>query len=250
VILDGRVALVTGAGQGVGRGVALALAGEGAQVAVVGRTVSKCEAVASEIVVRGGAAQPFACDVTSRPEVESCVDAVRGALGPVQILVNAAQTMAYGSLRRLTEADLEIQWQSGPMGTFRFMQLCFDDLRAARGSIVNFGSGSGLTVAPAMGGYAAAKEAIRILSRAAAVEWGRYGIRVNVILPLADSPGLTSWAGDLRAAGTSLVDRVPLGRIGDCEKDIGRAVVYLAGPDAAYVTGTTLVVDGGHDYLR
>ena len=250
MILEGRTALVTGAGQGVGRGVALALAAEGAHVAVVGRTLSKCESVAAEIAERGGTASAFECDVSERAQVEACVEAVHGKLGQIAILVNAAQTTVYGSIRRLTEDDLESQWQSGPMGTFRFMQLCFDDLRATKGSVVNFGSGSSLTVAPAMGAYAAAKESIRVLSRAAAVEWGKHGVRVNVILPLANSPGYDSWAGDLPEAGDAMLQRVPLGRIGDCEQDIGRAVVYLVGPDAGYITGTTLVVDGGFDYLR
>jgi NAD(P)-dependent dehydrogenase (short-subunit alcohol dehydrogenase family) len=101
-----------------------------------------------------------------------------------------------------------------------------------------------------MGGYAAAKEAIRVLSRAAAVEWGRHGVRVNVVLPLAESPGMGTWWEDLPEAGSGLVDRVPLGRIGDAEQDVGRAVVFLVGPDAGYITGSTLMVDGGHDYLR
>jgi NAD(P)-dependent dehydrogenase (short-subunit alcohol dehydrogenase family) len=250
VILTGRVALVTGAGQGVGRGVALALAAEGAPVAVVGRTLAKCEAVVEEVTARGGTAVAVRCDVTRRADVDACVDEVRHALGPVQVLVNAAQTTHYASLRRTTEDELEEQWQSGPMGTFRFMQTCFDDLRASSGCVVNVGSGSSLTAQPAMGGYAAAKEAIRVLSRVAAVEWGRHGVRVNVVLPLAESPGMSGWSGDLPEAGAQLVDKVPLGRIGDPERDIGRAVVFLAGPDAGYITGTTLMVDGGHDYLR
>ncbi|HVW45209.1 MAG TPA: SDR family oxidoreductase [Amycolatopsis sp.] len=250
MILEGQVAIVTGAGQGVGRGVALALAAEGARVAVVGRTAAKCEAVAGEIADRGGTAVAVRCDVTTRADVDACTTAVRDAFGPIQILVNVAQTTHFGSLRKLTEDALEELWQSGPVGTLRFMQSCFDDLRRTRGSIVNFGSGSSLTAQPAMGGYAAVKEGIRVFSRVAAVEWGRHGIRVNVICPLAESPGMSGWAGDLPDAGDALVSHVPLGRLGDTEKDIGRAVVYLAGPDGGYVTGTTLMVDGGHDYLR
>jgi len=250
VILEGRSAIVTGAGQGVGRGVSLALAAEGARVTVAGRTLSKCEAVVAEITERGGTAQAVRCDVVSRDDVDACVAAAQEAYGPVQILVNVAQSMHYGSIRRLTEEAFEEQWQSGPVGTLRFMQACFEDLRKTGGSVVNFGSGSSLTAQPAMGGYATVKEAIRVLSRVAAVEWGPHGVRVNVICPLAASPGMDSWSGDLPAAGNSLVDRVPLGWLGDAERDIGRAVVYLVGPDGRYVTGTTLMVDGGHDYLR
>ena len=250
MILAGRVAIVTGAGQGVGRGVALALAAEGAHVAVVGRTVSKCDSVAEEIRGRGGTATAVRCDVTSRADVDACVETVREGLGPVQILVNVAQTTHFGSLRRLTEQALEEQWQSGPVGTLRFMQACFEDLRAGGGCIVNFGSGSGLTAQAAMGGYATVKESIRVLSRVAAVEWGPHGVRVNVVCPLAESPGMGGWSDDLPEAGAGLAGSVPLRRIGDAEKDIGRAVVFLAGPDAAYLTGTTLMVDGGYDYLR
>ena len=248
--LAGRVALVTGAGQGIGRGVALALAAEGAHVAVAGRTVVKCESVADEIGRRGGTAVAVALDVTDRADVDRAVAEVRERLGPVQVLVNVAQVTHFGSIRRITEEELDEQWQSGPVGTLRCMQACFEDLRATGGCVVNFGSGSGLTAQPAMGGYAAVKEALRTLSRVAAVEWGRYGIRVNTVLPLASSPGMEGWSGDLPQAGAAIVDRIPLQRMGDPEADIGPAVVFLASSDAAYVTGTTLPVDGGHDHLR
>jgi NAD(P)-dependent dehydrogenase (short-subunit alcohol dehydrogenase family) len=248
--LEGQVALVTGAGQGVGRGVALALAAEGARVAVASRTVSKCEQVVKEIEQRGGTAVPFSLDVTSRESVDTCVQGVREALGPVQILVNNAQQTHYLSIRRLTEEALDDMMQSGPLGTLRCMQACFEDLRATKGCVINFGSGSALTVAPAMGGYAAAKEALRTLSRAAAVEWGPHGVRVNTVLPLAVTPAFDAFSDSLPDGAASTLTRVPLGRMGDPEQDIGRAVVFLASSDAAYVTGTTLPVDGGFDYLR
>jgi NAD(P)-dependent dehydrogenase (short-subunit alcohol dehydrogenase family) len=250
VSLAGRVALVTGAGQGVGRGIAIALAAEGAPVGVVGRTQQKCEDVAAEIRERGASAVAVECDVTSREAVDRCVATVRERLGPVAILVNAAQTTAYGSLRSLSEEDLDAIWQSGFVGSLRMMQACFEDLRTTSGCVVNVGSGSGLTAKPAMGGYASVKEAVRTMSRVAAAEWGRRGIRVNVICPLAQSPGMQSWSEDLPEAGAALRGQIPLGRIGDPEHDIGRAVAFLAGPDAGYITGTTLMLDGGFDYLR
>lgn len=248
--LDGTVALVTGGGQGIGRGVALALAGEGASVAVTGRTRAKCDVVTGEIGERGGRAVAVHVDVTDRGSVDACVTEVREQFGPISCLANMAQTLRFGSLRKLDEESLDVVWQSGVVGTLRMMQACFDDLRATRGSVINFGSGSGLTAKPAMGAYAAVKEGLRTMSRVAAAEWGRYGIRVNVICPLAASPGMDSWSGDVPGAADHLVEQVPLGRLGDAERDIGRAAVFLAGTDSAYITGTTMMVDGGFDYLR
>jgi NAD(P)-dependent dehydrogenase (short-subunit alcohol dehydrogenase family) len=102
-----------------------------------------------------------------------------------------------------------------------------------------------------MGGYAMAKEAIRVLTRVAALEWGRHGIRVNAVCPLASTPGFAAFGETLPGAIESAVEPlVPLGRIGDPEVDVGPAVVYLCSDDARYMTGTTLMVDGGYNYLR
>jgi NAD(P)-dependent dehydrogenase (short-subunit alcohol dehydrogenase family) len=248
--LESKVAIVTGAGQGIGRGVALALAGEGARVALVGRTKGKLDTVVGEIGQRGGEALAVVGDVEHRDQVDAAVDATVAEWGRLDIVVNNAQTLAYNSLRRLTEDDLESMWQSGPMGTFRMLQASFEHLRAAKGCVVNMGSGSSILPRPAMGGYAMAKEAIRVLTRAAAVEWGRHGIRVNAVCPLADTPGMDFFDGQTGAYEEMVIPEVPLGRMGEAEADVGRSVVYLCSDDAAYVTGTTLMVDGGYNYLR
>jgi NAD(P)-dependent dehydrogenase (short-subunit alcohol dehydrogenase family) len=101
-----------------------------------------------------------------------------------------------------------------------------------------------------MSGYAMTKEAVRTLSRVGAVEWGRFGIRVNVICPLAESPGAAEFDDATGGAVDEVTKRIPLGHWGDAETDIGRGVVYLAGPDGRYITGTTLMIDGGFNYLR
>jgi NAD(P)-dependent dehydrogenase (short-subunit alcohol dehydrogenase family) len=251
VRLADRVAIVTGGGGGVGRGVALTLAAEGARVAVVGRRVETLTQVVAEITGRGGVALAERCDVADRDQVEASVAGIVEHFGGLDIVVNNAQSTAYASIRKLTEADLDLMWQSGPMATFRFLQTCFPHLRERGGCVVNMGSGSSILPQPAMGGYVMAKEAIRALTRVAALEWGRYGIRVNAVCPLAESPGFTEF-GELMpgADDTAIAPLVPLGRIGDPEDDIGPAVVYLCSDDARYVTGTTLMVDGGFNYLR
>jgi NAD(P)-dependent dehydrogenase (short-subunit alcohol dehydrogenase family) len=249
-VLDGKVAIVTGAGQGVGRGVALAVASEGANVLVLGRTLSKCESVVAEIQERGaGEAIAERCDIEHRDEVEASVARAVERWGRIDLLVNNAQSKVYRSVRRMTEADMDTMWQSGPMATLRFMQLCFPYLREAKGCVVNMGSGSGILPLGSMSGYAMTKEAVRVLSRVAAVEWGRFGIRVNAICPMAMSPGLDDF-DDSTGAAERVTASIPLGRWGDAEADIGRAVVYLASKDGSYVTGTTLMVDGAYNYLR
>jgi NAD(P)-dependent dehydrogenase (short-subunit alcohol dehydrogenase family) len=240
----------------VGRGVALALAAEGARVVVLGRTPVKCEAVAAEIEARGGHAVVEVCDVEHRDQVDAAVERAVARWARIDLLVNNAQTMTYASLRRLTEDEMQRMWESGPMACLRFMQACFPHLRATAGCVVNMASGSGIAPLPAMAGYAMAKEAVRTLSRVAALEWGRFGIRVVAMCPMAMSPGFTAFTDSVSGDGgpdaveESVVSQIPLGRMGDPELDIGRAVVYLASEDGTYLTGSTLMVDGGYNYLR
>lgn len=248
-VLEDQVAIVTGGGQGVGRGVALAVAAEGARVAVLGRTLSKCEMVVAEISERGGNAIAIECDVQHREQIQASVARVVDAWGRLDLLVNNAHNKVFQSIRRLTDADMETMWQSGPMASFRFMQVCFPHLRESAGCVVNMGSGSGILPHGAMSGYAMTKEAVRTLARVGAVEWGRFGIRVNSICPMAETPGLADF-DDATSAANDVTNSIPLGRWGDPESDIGRGVVYLAGPDGRYITGTTLMIDGGFNYLR
>jgi NAD(P)-dependent dehydrogenase (short-subunit alcohol dehydrogenase family) len=248
--LAGKVAIVTGAGQGVGRGIALALAAEGASVVVAGRTIAKCDAVADEIARRGGTAVAVRCDVESRADVDALVAVTLHAHGQLDVVVNNAQALVYKSVRKITETDMNSMWQSGPMGTLRVMQAAFESLRTSRGCVINLGSGSSILPQPAMSGYAMAKESIRVLTRVAALEWGKLGIRVNAICPLAESPGWEFFKGETPGSEAQVLATIPLGRMGDAEADIGRAAVYLASDDAAYITGTTLMVDGGFNFLR
>lgn len=249
-LLDGKRALVTGAGQGVGRGIALALASEGCAVAVAGRTVAKLEKTCGEIGARGGRAIPVQCDVTEAPQIAACVEATLAGLGGVDILVNNAQIVPLGTLLEVGEEAFEAGWRSGPLATLRFMRACHPYLRGG-GSIVNLGTGASIRPDPVgYGAYAAVKEAIRSLTRAAAFEWGPDGIRVNAIIPLATSPGLEHWIATRPEEAKAFLATVPLGRAGDCEADIGRAVVMLVSPYGSYITGSTMMLDGGQAYLR
>lgn len=238
--------LVTGAGQGIGRGTALALAREGACVAVAGRTLAKCEKVVSEIASFGGAAVALQCDVTDRGRIEYAIDATAEKYGGLDGLVNNAQSSAQGPLAEVTQDDVDVCWRSGPLATLWAMQAALPLMRArGGGSIVNFGSSTAINGAPLFGAYAMAKEGIRGLSRVAAREWGRYGIRVNVVVPTALSPAAEEFSQQQPERFQQHVRKLPLGRMGDPQQDIGRAIVALMSDDLTYLTGDTLMLTGG-----
>lgn len=249
-VLDGHTAVVTGAGQGIGRGIALALAAAGAQVAVVGRTEATIGAVAAEIIARGGRAAAFVCDVTDGDAIEALVPAVAAEFGGITLLVNNAQSPAPGLLLDIDEATYRQGMDSGPTATWLMMRACHRYLKGG-GSIVNLGSAAGIRWNPSgTGAYAAAKEAVRVLTRTAACEWASDGIRVNALLPLANSKTMEQWAQHEPEAAAEYLRTVPLGRLGDPEDDIGPAAVFLCSDAARYITGHTLAVDGGQALVR
>ena len=244
--LVGKRAVVTGAGQGVGRGIALALAKEGAAVVVAGRTLDKVERTAEEIRTTGGKSLAVRCDVGVAADVDSLFGDTVPAVGGLDILVNNAQSVPPN--RRLQDVpidDVELALGTGPVATLRCMQAGFPHLRERGGSIVNLGSNTAIEGAPLFGAYAMAKEGIRGLSRVAAREWGRFGIRVNVICPFGDSPSAVEFNEAHPDAAKAILRSTPLGRMGDCEQDIGRAVAALVSDDMSYLTGATVMLDGG-----
>lgn len=247
--LDGKVALVTGAGQGVGQGIAFALAAEGAAIAVSGRTASKLEDTCKTIEGRGGRAQPFPCNVKDDKALEKLVDDVVGALGTIDILVNNAQEVPLGPLDGVTDEIFTAGWESGPLATFRLMKLCKPHLEGG-GSIVNLGTAAAKRWDMAnYGCYAAVKEAIRSLTRAAACEWAVDGIRTNVILPHAKSPGLVAWIENSPDEAEEFFSTIPMRRVGECEEDIGRFVAMLCSDASAYINGQSIAIDGGQAFL-
>lgn len=243
--LDGKTAIITGGGGGVGRGIALALSAQGAAVAICGRTMPALESTVQEIRDRGGAALAVQCDVTQTDQLIALVSAVIKEFGGVDILVNNAMQVPHGTLLEISEETIEAAWLSSPMASLRLMRLCHPYL-VNGGSIINVTSGAAMAPGtPLRGIYSATKAALNNISRAAAVEWGPDGIRVNVIAPLAMSDAFARFQQNEPERAQQAVDSLPLGRVGDPEHDIGRPVAFLCGPDAAYITGNIINLDGG-----
>jgi NAD(P)-dependent dehydrogenase (short-subunit alcohol dehydrogenase family) len=245
--LQGKAAIVTGGGQGLGRAVALVLSQRGARVAITGRTPATLDTVVDEIRSAGGSAVAVAGDVGSRADVQRAVDATIAAYGGVDILVNNAQSSKPGiTVQDLTDEDFELVFRSGALGTLYAMQACYPHLKAAGGgSIVNFGSSTAITGDRGFAPYVMAKEAIRGLTRVAANEWGRDGIRVNVVCPAAMSPSAAAFRDADPDRWARIVRQIPLGRMGDDVADVGCAVAALVDDDLRFLTGATLMLDGG-----
>lgn len=243
--LTGKVSIVTGAGQGVGRGIALALAREGAAVAVIGRTLAKCERTVAEITALGGTSLALACDVSKREQVDAVVAAVVATLGGVTLLVNNAHaSRPLTPIAQITDKDMAIALK-GMFGALYFTQACLPHLPEGAGRIVNLGSVSGLRGDEGFGAYAMAKEAIRALSRVCARECGPRGITVNTVCPLSNSPGMEYMESVDPEFVPGLAAGTVLGRIGDSELEVGRTIAFLCSEAGSYITGQTINVDGG-----
>ncbi len=247
VDLSGKTALITGAGQGVGFGIACAMSKAGASVVLAGRTLAKVEQAAAEIAALGGKAIAVACDVKAPTDMQAAIDAAIKAFGVLDILVNNAQEVPLGTLDEVTDEAFTAGFESGPLATFRFMKLARPHMAARGGGvIVNMATSAGVRWDMAgYGPYGAVKQAIRVLGRAAAAEWGAENIRVLTIAPHALSPGLEWWTETYPEEAAAFVKSIPLGRVGSLETDIGQAVAALCGPEFGYLTGTTIPLDGG-----
>lgn len=246
-MLEDKVAIVTGGGQGLGRAISLVLARRGARVTITGRTPSKLESVVGDVEAAGGTAQAVPGDVGERAAVQRVVEATVRAYGGIDILINNAQTPNPGvTILEVTDDVMETTFRSGALGTLYAMQACHSHLEArGGGSIVNFGSSTAITGDRGFAPYAMTKEAIRSLTRVAANEWGPDGIRVNAVCPAGMSPGSAAFRDADPQRWAKIVRQIPLGRMGDEFDDIANAVAALCSDDFRFLTGATLLLDGG-----
>jgi NAD(P)-dependent dehydrogenase (short-subunit alcohol dehydrogenase family) len=253
--LEGKVAVVTGAGRGIGRGIALRLAKEGAHVVVASRTEGTVNQVVDEIKATSKSALGITVDVGSPDQVIAMVDQTVKAFGTVDVLVNVAQSWGTPASRSMSppktpfedisEEEWDYTFQTGFKGTLYGMKAVLPFMKnQRRGRIINFGSPVALSGRPLMAAYNMTKEAIRSLTLTAAHELGPYAITVNCILPAI----LTEALADNRKDPSQLeafMKTLPMGHLGDPEHDAGGLTAFLASDDAAYLTGGTIILDGG-----
>lgn len=239
--LDGQVALVTGAGRGIGEGCALALAEAGAEVIVMSRTLPEIEDVAARITAKGGRARVVRCDVT---DTKAMQEAVAG-LGRIDILVNNAGGAVAGTLLDYTEEAVEMMLNLNCKAAVMVAQAVARVMDAqGSGVIINLSSTFGKNGRPRHSVYSATKHFIEGFTKSVAVEMAPKGIRVVAVGPTAIDTAMTHDRLRDPVIGGDLLARIPLGRFGQVADVVG-AVVFLASPAAALITGTTIMVDGG-----
>lgn len=244
--LAGKVAIVTGAGQGIGEAIATGYASEGAKVLITGRTQSKLDEVVGRIAAAGGTAIAVEALAGNREHAEATVNRAIAEWGRIDVLVNNAHTFTdYLPLEDpKMEEHCNVDFQSAFFGSLQLMQLCFPHMLAqGGGSIINMGTGFSIRCEPGFLAYAASKEAIRALTKTAAREWGKHKIRVNTLLPSALTPKAIWYLEDSGTYDAELA-KVAMGRFGE-PGDIAPTAIFLASDDAHFVTGQTIGVEGG-----
>lgn len=246
----GRVAIVTGAGSGIGAATARLLANEGANVCVVDRNAESADTVAERILGEGGSAIACRADVSQAAEVEDIVGLTASRWGRVDILHNNAGITAIGNVETLPESEWDAVIGVNLKGVFLCSKAVIPRLRAGGGGcIVNTASVNGLRPSANRDAYSAAKGAVISLTKAMALSFAKDRIRVNCVCPGTVDTGLVRGVAsklfpDFETAERAFLQRQPLGRIGQPE-DIAEAVAFLAGDQAGFITGAALIVDGG-----
>lgn len=258
--LTGKTAIITGAGRAVlkdgscgsiGYGIATAYAKEGANLVITGRNVKKLEDAKEELErLYGIKVLIVQADVSDGSDneavVKNVIDKTIEAFGRIDVLINNAQASASGvTLAEHTTEQFNLALYSGLYATFYYMKACYPHLKETKGTVINFASGAGLFGNFGQCSYAAAKEGIRGLTRVAATEWGKDGINVNIVCPLAWTAQLEQFQDAYPDAFKANVHMPPMGHYGNSELEIGRVCVQLASPDFKYMTGETITLEGG-----
>ena len=258
--LKGKTAIITGGGRAVlqdgscgsiGYGIATAYAKEGANLVLTGRNVKKLTDAKEELESKYGIkVLPVHADISAGADNEAIVkEVVKKTIdefGRIDVLINNAQASASGvTIADHTTQQFDLAMYSGVYATFYYMKECYPYLKETKGSVINFASGAGLFGNFGQCAYAAAKEGIRGLTRVAANEWGKDGINVNIVCPLAWTAQLEKFEQAYPDAFKANVKVPPMGHFGDVEKEIGRACVALASPDFKYMSGETITLEGG-----
>lgn len=258
--LKGKTAIITGAGRAVlkdgscgsiGYGIAVAYAKEGANLVITGRNIKKLEDAKEELErlykVKVITVQADVCDnADNEAVVQNVVNTAVENFGRIDVLINNAQASASGvTLAEHTTEQFNLAMYSGLYATFYYMKACYPYLKETKGTVINFASGAGLFGNFGQCSYAAAKEGIRGLTRVAATEWGKDGINVNIVCPLAWTAQLEQFQEAYPEAFKANVHMPPMGHYGNSEKEIGRVCVQLASPDFKYMTGETITLEGG-----
>jgi NAD(P)-dependent dehydrogenase (short-subunit alcohol dehydrogenase family) len=242
--LDGRVAIVTGAGQGIGEGIARRFATEGASVVVAELRADTGARVAAALA---SPSRFVSTDVTKKDDVERAIQTALDEFGRLDVLVNNAYTgSGFGPLETKSTDDFARSLSGSFYGTLWAMQAAFPHMRSQGGGrIINLVSLNGINAHMYSADYNATKEAIRTLTRTAAREWARHNVLVNAIAPAAATPAYVSYAESSPENAARLLKLNPMGRMGDPEQDIGGVALFLASDDSRYVTGNTIFADGG-----
>jgi NAD(P)-dependent dehydrogenase (short-subunit alcohol dehydrogenase family) len=243
--LEDKIALVTGAGAGIGRAIAETFAREGAHVAVADRDGKAAQEVAQAIVKANGAAVAHEVDVTDTPQVKTLMTAIGAKHGRLDVLVNNAGVGERSDFRNLSDEAWDRVWKTNLEGTVRCAREAFDLLKASsKASVINLSSVMATKHTRQMAVYSATKGAVSALTRSLAVEYAPYGIRVNALVPGYVETALIGRYLQNPMIAKALLTQTPLRRFGT-PQDIANAALFLASDEAAYVTGASLNVDGG-----